>query len=120
MPCLNPSQAYFRARPDGKKEIKFSNVLGRMFREGMKMPEDSMSVPCGQCMTCRLERSRVTALRCVHEARMVSDSCFITLTYSDESLKAHCPLTDGGYTLVREHVQLFMKRLRDRFSRGVS
>ena len=118
MPCLNPSQAYFSVREDGKKELKFSNVLGRMFRQGCKMPDDSMSVACGQCMFCRLEKSRETALRCVHESRMFSDNCFITLTFSDEKMKELCPLTPGGYSLVRKHAQDFMKRLREKFARG--
>lgn len=118
MPCPNPSQAYFTIRSDGKKDIKFSNVLGRMFREGVKMPDGTMSVPCGQCMFCRLERSREVALRCVHESRMFEDNCFITLTYNDEKLKELCPLTEGGYSLVRKHVQDFMKRLRIKFCRG--
>jgi hypothetical protein len=118
MPCPNPMQAYCTVRSDGKKDLKFSNVLGRMFRAGMKMPDDSMAVECGQCMTCRLERSRVTALRCVHESKMFEDNCFITLTFSDEKMKEMCPLTDGGYSLVREHAQLFMKRLRKKFAAG--
>ena len=87
MPCPNPLQAYFRVLPNGKKELKFSNSLGRLFREGRKMPEDSMAVACGQCMTCRLEWSRQTALRCLHESRIFSDCCFITLTYDDDHLK---------------------------------
>lgn len=118
MPCPNPLQAYFRVLPSGKKELKFSNFLGRLFREGRKMPDDSMAVPCGQCMTCRLERSRVTALRCVHEARMAEHSCFITLTYDDEHLAKLCPLTEGGYSLVRKHATDFIKRLRIKFARG--
>jgi len=77
MPCSSPSQAYFFARSDGKKDLKFSNVLGRMFRYGAKMPADSIAVACGQCLTCRLERSREVALRAVHEFRMFDDSCFI-------------------------------------------
>lgn len=119
MPCPNPSQAYFRILPSGKKELKFSNVLGRMFREGHPMPDDSMSVLCRQCMTCRLERSRVDALRCTHEARMFEHNCFITLTFDEESQKKLCPFIGGGYSLVRKHAQDFMKRLRDKFARGV-
>lgn len=117
MPCPNPSQVYFRVLPNGKKELKFSNVLGSMFREGHKMPDDSMAIACGQCMSCRLEKSRETALRCVHESRMFERNCFVTLTYSPESLEKYCPLTDGGYSLVRKHVQDFMKRLRISFKR---
>ena len=117
MSCPNPLQAYFSVLPNGKKKLVFSNVLGRNFRQGLKMPDDSMSVACGQCMTCRLERSRVTALRCVHESKMFEHNCFITLTYSEDKMREFCPLTDGGYSLVREHATLFVKRLREKFSR---
>lgn len=65
-------------------------------------------LPCGRCIGCRLERSRQWAIRCVHEASLYSDNCFITLTYSDD----HLP--DGG-ALVLKHYQDFMKRLRFRF-----
>lgn len=118
MPCSRPMQVYCKAMPNGKSDIRFSNVLGRMFQEGQKMPEGSMAVACGQCMFCRLERSRENALRCVHEAKMSENNCFITLTLSDEKLKEMCPKTEGGYTLVRKHAQDFMKRLREKFRFG--
>jgi len=63
-----------------------------------------MTVPCGQCIGCRLERSRQWAVRCVHEAQMHDDNCFVTLTYDDENLPF-------GSTLQREDFQKFMKRL---------
>lgn len=64
-------------------------------------------VPCGQCVGCRLERSRQWAVRCVHEASMHDHSCFVTLTYSPE----HVP-SDGS--LNKKHCQDFFKRLRKR------
>lgn len=64
-----------------------------------------MTVPCGQCIGCRLERSRQWAIRNMHENQMHDYSCFITLTYSDENLPY-------GNTLVLEDFQKFMKRLR--------
>lgn len=65
-------------------------------------------VPCGRCIGCRLARSRDWANRCENERQMHRDSCFITLTYSDENL------TLGNYrpTLVPRDLQLFWKRLR--------
>lgn len=69
-------------------------------------------LPCGQCVGCRLERSRQWAMRCVHEASMNDDNCFITLTYNDEYLPKDMSLD------VREF-QLFMKRLRKEFGAGI-
>jgi len=64
----------------------------------------TFQLPCGKCLSCRLERARETAVRCVHEAQMHENSSFITLTYSDENLKS--PTLD--YT----HIQKFLKKLR--------
>lgn len=64
-----------------------------------------VSVSCGQCHGCRVERARQWALRCVHEAKFHDQNCFITLTYSPECLPANLSVD------VR-HWQLFAKRLR--------
>jgi len=64
-----------------------------------------IQIPCGQCIGCRLERSRQWAIRCVHEATLHEDNCFVTLTYKPELLPA-----DGS--LNKKHFQDFMKRLR--------
>lgn len=66
---------------------------------------EPLTVPCGQCIGCRLERSRQWAVRNMHENALHFESCFITLTYDDD----HLPY---GNTLVLDHFQLFMKRLR--------
>lgn len=64
-----------------------------------------VDVPCGQCIGCRLDRSRDWAARCVHEASLHDLSVFVTLTYDDDFIPV-------GGTLVKRHFQLFMKRLR--------
>lgn len=74
-------------------------VLVRI-HDGAKKP-----MPCGRCVGCDLERSRQWAVRCVHEAQMHEDNCFVTLTY--DSLN----LPPGG-SLDRSAFPLFMKRLR--------
>jgi hypothetical protein len=107
MPCYRPLKGY-RSRivnpSSGKRSIVF-NV-----REGfVDMPAD---VPCGQCIGCRLERSRQWAIRCVHEASLYEANSFITLTYSDD----HLP-SSGSLDL--KHFQDFMKRLRFRFGSGI-
>lgn len=69
---------------------------------------ERLELPCGQCVGCRLERSRQWAMRCVHEASLYEDNCFITLTYNNKNLP-------NGSTLVLEDFQLFMKRLRKKY-----
>ena len=81
---------------------------GIVFRRSFRTQEP-MQVACGSCLGCRLDKSRMWAARIVHEAHQWDDNCFITLTYNDE----HLPY---GGTLVKEHFQKFMKRLRKRFT----
>lgn len=107
MPCYHPLRA-FRSpglNPEtGRFRVTFKPQRGYVDLE--------FKVPCGQCIGCRLERSRQWALRCMHEADLHSSNCFLTLTYSDE----HVPLYNS---LCLRHFQLFMKRLRKRFGTGI-
>lgn len=106
MVCYHPLQG-FRARAvskNGKRPIVFNANAGYV-----DMP---VEVPCGQCIGCRIARSKAWAVRCVHEASLHERNCFVTLTYSNECLP------EGG-TLVLKHFQDFMKRLRFRYGSGI-
>lgn len=103
MPCYYPLNGY-RSRivnTSGKRSIVFNVSQG--YRD---LP---VTVPCGQCTGCRMERSRQWAIRCHHEASLHERNAFITLTYSPE----HLPKDNS---LQVSHFQKFMKRLRFRFS----
>jgi len=65
----------------------------------------ALSLPCGRCVGCRLERSRQWAIRCVHESKLHERSSFLTLTYSPENLPT-------GGSLDYSHFQKFLKRVR--------
>ena len=53
-------------------------------------PDEPLEIPCGQCIGCKLERSRQWAMRCVHEALLHEENSFITLTYAPEALEPRC------------------------------
>lgn len=97
MPCFHPITGY-RSFTGG---ITWSPRLGYV--------DFPMTVPCGQCVGCRLERSRQWAVRIMHEASMHDYNVFLTLTYDD----AHLP---NRSSLDRSHFQKFMKRLRKFFT----
>lgn len=97
MTCFSPLSAW----QTDSGEIVFSE-RGKIRRE--------LQLPCGQCVGCRLRRSRDWAIRCMHESQLHPVSCFVTLTYDNEHLPAQGQL-------VYRHFQLFMKRLRKRFPR---
>lgn len=65
----------------------------------------SIPVGCGTCTPCRVSRRRLWVHRLMLESYCHASSSFLTLTYSDE----HLP-KDG--TLVPDHAQKFIKRLR--------
>lgn len=100
MPCYHPLTGY-RSRTTnsstGKRNIVFN------LQDGFK--DQPVELPCGQCIGCRLERSRQWAIRCVHEASLYRNNCFITLTYNDDNLPPN-------QSLVKKDFQDFMKRLR--------
>lgn len=102
MPCYYPLTGWRsrRRNPNGKRNITFRKSEG--------FADQEVTIPCGKCIGCRLEHSRQWAVRCVHEASLHENNCFITLTYSDEKI----PTLLGEPTLRKDHFQKFMKRLR--------
>ena len=102
MACFHPLTGYKALSPNssGKFSIVFNRNLGKAHLK--------ITVPCGQCIGCKLERSKQWAVRCIHEASLYDENCFLTLTYNPEHLPAHG-------TLVKKHYQDFMKRLRAKF-----
>ena len=106
MPCYYP------------RKMGFDKNGERTFKEKNHHPEFiPVTIKCGRCIGCRLDRSKEWAVRCVHEQQMHEQSCFVTLTYKDTEL-VHTP--DGHPTLFHEHFQLFMKRLRKKFGDNIS
>lgn len=79
-------------------------------QKGQTSPYDTIiTVPCGRCIGCRIDHSKMWAIRCTNEMQMHKQACFLTLTYDQE----HLP--ENG-TLVKSHLQKFIKRLRKHIS----
>lgn len=132
MPCYHPLQAF---KYFDKKHSVSGNPLVRVY--GSRLPPvdadrvfhagrgEYFMVPCGQCIGCRLERSRQWANRCMLELEYHDSAYFVTLTYDDDHVPvAYYTDDDTGeafpaQTLCRRDVQLFLKRLRKRFGSGI-
>lgn len=99
MRCVYPVRAFQHL--DGGQV-----VFGHNVHEPSSVPVDHREVTlrCGRCVGCRLTRSEGWSIRCMNEARMWRDNCFVTLTYEDSKL--------GSLSLNYNDFQLFMKRLR--------
>lgn len=99
MPCFRPLEGWRSSSrsPNGKRPVVFK------MREGFH--DRPVKVPCGQCIGCRLEKSRQWAMRCMHEASQHEENSFVTLTYAPEHIPAYG-------SLCKADLQKFMKRLR--------
>nr|UXQ88000.1 MAG: replication initiation protein [Microvirus sp.] len=93
VPCFHPIEAHKKLGG----EIKF--LPARL------VSDIPLTLACGQCTGCRLERSRQWAVRMVHESKMHKKNCFLTLTYDD----AHLP---ESRSLDVTHWQKFARRVR--------
>lgn len=98
MPCYRPIKAFYGSKlASGKREIVFSS--------GEAQSCIDLSLPCGSCVGCRLERARQWAMRCMDESSLYLDNSFITLTFNDENLPWNRSLDVSVF-------QRFMKRFR--------
>lgn len=92
MPCYHPLLAYKAQSGEIVWDDRFVDTVGEI------------SLPCGRCIGCRLERSRQWAIRCVHEASLHRRNCFVTLTYAELSSPSLQP----------DDFNRFIKRIRKR------
>lgn len=104
MTCFHPLQALvIGQRPNGKQLLRVLKKTEHVY----PVPDTRLSLPCGQCVDCRLERSRQWAVRCMHEAKCHDFNCFITLTYDEGNLPR-------GRSLDVADFQNFMRSFRKR------
>lgn len=105
MTCFHPMQGYYSKdlTKNGKRKLVFAS------KDALADGLTTVTLACGRCSGCLFERSRQWSIRCLHENSMHNSSCFLTLTYDDDNLPLHG-------TLVKKHVQDFMKRFRRRIS----
>ena len=120
MPCYHPNPVLFK--PDEKLEW-----LGKDLRKS-ESPEKAqaaerflntpsnrakysnhkyMELPCGQCIGCRLDRAKQWTIRNIVELAQHEESCWITLTYDEQSKQSD--------SLRYEDFKTFIKALRRKF-----
>lgn len=70
-----------------------------------------VTLPCGQCLGCRMDKAADWTTRIVHEASQHEDNSFVTLTFAPE----HYP---ADWSVDPRVLQLFVKRLRKALGHG--
>lgn len=106
MSCYSPLTGVWLGdfTKNGKKNYKVISTLNAELAIKERAKE-VIPIPCGQCLGCRLDYSKIWAVRCILESSYYKDNYFLTLTYDD----AHLPKNGS---LVKRDLQLFIKRLR--------
>jgi len=116
MPCYHPLDAWVhpsKKTDSGAKLIRFSYKNS----ECNSLTPD-FQVPCGRCIGCRLGKSREWAVRCMHEASLYWDNCWLTLTLNDAYLNSR----PNPYSIQRgegSEITNFLKRLRKQYGEGI-
>lgn len=121
MACFHPIEAWDLTvdfAQDPERVISFRSPSAddrqKYIRQGRLL-----QLPCRKCVGCRLSKSREWANRAIMEEIYHQESWFLTLTYDDEHLPRSFPVDESTGeilsvhgTLVKRHVQDFLKRLR--------
>ena len=103
MACTKPKLAYKQGLTEnGKQKLVFK------WQPGFTKQQEQL-LPCGKCLSCKLDYAKEWALRITHEASLLEENCFITLTYNNE----HLPEDKSVH---RSEVQNFLKRLRKKIA----
>ncbi len=122
MSCYHPQNAIVLGvdPATGKKKLRF---VGENQVSPLSFPgKEVIQVACGKCIGCRIDRSRQWANRCMLELQYHDSAYFVTLTYDDDHVpKSYYPDPQTGeahvsLTLCKRDFQLWMKRLRKKFS----
>lgn len=72
------------------------------------LSKNGLTVPCGHCNFCLSNRRADWSFRLYQENKVSQSAHFLTLTYDDSTI----PIGDECYSLCKNDVQLFTKRLR--------
>ena len=116
MSCFHPLDCWIhptKKTDKGKKVLLFNydpKVCSRTIPD--------LQTECGRCVGCRLKKSREWAVRCMHEASLYWDNCWITLTLNDDYLYTR----ENPYSVQRgekSEMTRFLKRLRKKYGEGI-
>lgn len=102
MACYYPIHGY------RSKSVNDTGKRSVVFKQEQGFHDLPVTLACGRCHGCRLERSRQWAIRCLHESQLWPDNIFVTLTYDEQNLP-------NNNSLVKSHHQDFIKRLRKKY-----
>lgn len=115
MPCYHPIDAWIH--PDQKTD-KGKRLLVFQYDPKFCSPTADIQLACGRCVGCRLSKSREWSVRCMHEASLYWDNCWLTLTMNEEYLSTR-PNPYSVQKGQKSEITKFLKRLRNKYGEGI-
>ncbi len=116
MTCYSPIDTWIHTH---KKTELGKNLLVFTYNPKIcSQPTPDMQVPCGKCIGCKLQKSKEWSVRCMHEASLHWNNCWLTLTLNDDYLYTR----PNPYSLQRgtdSEITKFLKRLRKKYGEGI-
>jgi len=112
MVCYSPITYYKILKGSGEAEYTHNPIKGK------KSGGQELQHPCGQCIGCRLAKSREWSVRCMHEASLYFNNCWLTLTLNEEYKNTR----SNPYSVERgqkSEITRFLKRLRKKYGSGI-
>lgn len=113
MVCFYPVKMY-KLRV-GKNEFTYTHSPHQITKKNLVK---EIQRQCGYCIGCRLRHSREWAIRCMHEASLYWNNCWLTLTLNEEYKNTReNPLSlEKGQ---KSEITRFLKRLRKKYGEGI-
>lgn len=107
MPCYSPINAWYSKLENGKRKIVFHED-----ESDKSYLQAKLKLPCGKCIGCQLDKANHWAIRCMHEASMHDNNCFVTLTYNDNNLPPNGSLDKRDFILFMKKLRKFKSNIR--------
>ena len=78
-------------KPTYKIKILKKDAVPKEYWEKMIHLPEIITIPCGKCLACRLDKAKEWATRSIMEAKLHNKNCFITITYDNKHLPKVAP-----------------------------
>ncbi|AXL15553.1 replication initiator protein [Microviridae sp.] len=112
MSCMKPlaMSKEVQLKTGKRKFISLAALKNENEHDSFVMDNRYYTIPCRQCLGCRMDYAKQWAIRCMHEASLHENNVFLTLTYDQNNIP------NFGNLIYRDF-QLFIKRLRKKYPR---
>lgn len=104
MKCADPILCYLS--PEGKRIFRHFSWSEEIFKQHLHQQVFN----CGKCLPCRKNKANELAARCLLEASLYKENCFLTLTYDEKKNGYHNELDYSDIQKFKKRFRKFVQR----------